>query len=130
MRLITPQTLANEAAARFKKMHTGAPNCYGFGADGWRTGNSYLPKGFANYRECYEWLASLGPTPRPEDIAVHLPSWVQPEWCFGCSDRREQVVLIGGADGYEVSLCESCAEKALAAFKAKSPLSPPPTLDM
>jgi hypothetical protein len=111
VKIITPQTKANEAAERFKKMH--------FDGYRWSKDNRYLPVGAASYEAVYSQLVALGPAPNPADIARLVnPSWVEGEWCVACEGRKELVVeLDPNIDGGPVNICRACAEKAYALFE-------------
>lgn len=99
MHLITRQSLANSALARWRRQYpNGHPN-----------GNIATA------------LERLGPTPNPDavDAVIGNTSWTSPGSCDECGKAADELVEVGEPPDYESStarLCVACAVAAVRAF--------------
>lgn len=111
--VITRQTRANEAAARFREQYAG-----------WKP--DALCWNGSSPRQIADALEALGPTPDPDavDKIIGRDSWTAPPKCNGCSARARVVVRVGAEEDYESAttvLCETCVRTALAAIEGARP---------
>lgn len=103
MKLITRQSLANEAAERWK-------------------GNYYCPdRGWLGYGidsyAVYSHLLALGENPDPDrvDAVIGNGSWTEKPSCDECGQQVAAVAEVGQPPDYESAtarLCYSCASRA------------------
>lgn len=100
MQIITPQTLAAEAAKAWAEQYSEKP--YYVGSD---------------KVAIYESLLALGDNPTPEQVnaAIGNKSWTTPPTCSECGDSEaDTVVQVGEEPDYESDtayLCLACVEK-------------------
>lgn len=113
MKLITSQSLANSAAARFKAHH--------YTRGQW---NNWFVPGKAQPSDIHHQLELLGefPSPASVDRVIGNRSWTTPPGCSECGQTYSVVVEVGQAPDYDSDiayLCEKCCEKALSLLQPK-----------
>ena len=99
MKLVTGETLAAEAAARWARQYS---------LHGWDGPPELWPKGSPAY--VYHQLLQLGPNPSPADVdrVIGNDSWTH-VWCFSCKKHVSSAVVLGQEDD---AFCESCLSSA------------------
>lgn len=97
MILITRQSMANQAAQRWRRQY---------------------PAGSGEpATEIYYKLLALGATPNPDDVdrIIGNRSWTEPGYCSECDMGAAALVMVGQEPDYESStayLCRECLAKA------------------
>lgn len=105
MRIITRQSLANEAAEQWRQQ--------------------YPCNAAADKMAIWEQLKLLGPTPKPNDVdrAIGNKSWTSVPTCTSCGNKRATVVAEFSDredyDGYTSIVCLKCLRSALAKASGK-----------
>lgn len=103
MKLITPQTQANEAAEHFYRMYH---------INGWITCH---PKDWVHGPEpIYRQLLALGPTPSPDAVnAITNSSWISVPSCTECNEPQTAVIEFDSDNYGTTTLCRGCLTEAL-----------------
>ena len=106
MKIMTPQTLAREARAKWDEQYKHASNDNHL--------RTWAPAVAAR-------LAALGENPSPQQVndAIGNDRWTQPPSCSECDSESAAIVQVGEEPDYESStawLCRDCVVKALALF--------------
>lgn len=105
MKLITRQSLANQAAERWLRQYT------------YRDGDVEPGR-----KDVYERLLALGETPEPNsvDSVIGNNSWTKPNDCSECGMNFDVVVELGEEPGYESSTVWLCFDCLLRAVELKA----------